>query len=136
MDLLADSENFPENWLFKYRWGKGKKEASVLPNGEKISFVTVGGRTSAIVPSVQKKAGTSTQDGNGTTTASKRKKKAPDSDAEEEKKEEEEAEEDEEEKEQKAPPKKRASRKKDNNVENGKATKASAGASRSTRAKK
>ena len=42
----------------KYRWGKGKKgNANSLPNGAKIEFMTVGGRTSAIVPSVQKKTG-------------------------------------------------------------------------------
>ena len=58
VDLLADSEKFPEDWLFKHRWGKGKKnQPSVLPNGEKIAFLTVGGRTSAIVPSIQKKTG-------------------------------------------------------------------------------
>lgn len=58
VDLLADSEKFPEDWLFKHRWGKGKKNTpSVLPNGDKITFVTVGGRTSAVVPSVQKKTG-------------------------------------------------------------------------------
>ncbi|PYH99100.1 hypothetical protein BO71DRAFT_247761 [Aspergillus ellipticus CBS 707.79] len=56
VDLLADSEKFPADWLFKHRWGKGKKNTpSVLPNGDKITFVTVGGRTSAVVPSVQKK---------------------------------------------------------------------------------
>ena len=42
----------------KHRWGKGKKgNANSLPNGAKIEFVTVGGRTSAVVPSVQKKTG-------------------------------------------------------------------------------
>lgn len=55
---MADSEKFPEDWLFKHRWGKGKKnQASVLPNGNKIVFLTVGGRTSAVVPGVQKKTG-------------------------------------------------------------------------------
>ena len=57
-DLLADSDQFPEDWLFKHRWGKGKKDSSkTLPNGEKIVFLTVGGRTSAVIPSVQKKTG-------------------------------------------------------------------------------
>lgn len=28
-----------------------------MPNGDKITFVTVGGRTSAVVPAVQKKTG-------------------------------------------------------------------------------
>ena len=55
---MADSDKFPEHWLFKHRWSKGKKnKQSSLPNGEKITFLTVGGRTSAVVPSVQKKTG-------------------------------------------------------------------------------
>ncbi|KAK5090985.1 hypothetical protein LTR05_001163 [Lithohypha guttulata] len=58
VDLLADSDQFPNDWLFKHRWGKGKKDApKTLPNGEKIVFLTVGGRTSAVVPSIQKKTG-------------------------------------------------------------------------------
>ena len=52
---LAESDKFPKDWLMKYRWDKGKKSGSKLPNGAKITFLTVGGRTSAIVPSVQKK---------------------------------------------------------------------------------
>lgn len=58
VELRAESDKFPEHWLFKHRWGKGKKDATnCLPNGEKIKFLTVGGRTSAIVPSVQRKTG-------------------------------------------------------------------------------
>jgi formamidopyrimidine-DNA glycosylase len=58
VELLGDSEKFPEDWLFKHRWQKGKKNASnTLPNGQKIAFLTVGGRTSAVVPSIQKKTG-------------------------------------------------------------------------------
>ncbi|MCJ1478987.1 hypothetical protein MMC13_007671 [Lambiella insularis] len=58
VETKADSSQFPEEWLFKHRWGKGKKDSkNQLPNGAKISFVTVGGRTSAVVPSVQKKTG-------------------------------------------------------------------------------
>ncbi|KAF5870563.1 putative formamidopyrimidine-dna protein [Botrytis fragariae] len=58
VDLLADSSKFPDDWMFKHRWGKGKKDgATALPNGEKITFLTVGGRTSCVVPSVQKKTG-------------------------------------------------------------------------------
>ena len=58
VELLGDSDQFPEDWLFKHRWQKGKKDASnTLPNGQKIAFLTVGGRTSAVVPSVQKKTG-------------------------------------------------------------------------------
>lgn len=56
--LLADSSKFPEDWLFNHRWGKGKKDApTILPNGERITFLTVGGRTSCIVPSLQRKTG-------------------------------------------------------------------------------
>jgi formamidopyrimidine-DNA glycosylase len=55
VEHLAESDKFPKDWLMKYRWSKGKKEGSKLPTGEKITFLTVGGRTSAIVPSVQKK---------------------------------------------------------------------------------
>jgi formamidopyrimidine-DNA glycosylase len=63
VDLLGDSENFPEDWLFKYRWSKGKKnQVSALPNGDKIVFLTVGGRTSAVVPAVQKKTGPVTKE--------------------------------------------------------------------------
>ncbi len=58
VDSLADSSKFPEEWLFKHRWGKGKKDsAAKLPNGAKFVYLTVGGRTSCVVPSVQKKTG-------------------------------------------------------------------------------
>jgi formamidopyrimidine-DNA glycosylase len=56
-ETLADSSQFPEDWLMKHRWNKGKKDANVLPNGAKIIHLKVGGRTSAVVPSVQKKTG-------------------------------------------------------------------------------
>jgi formamidopyrimidine-DNA glycosylase len=58
VDLLADSSKFPNDWLFNHRWGKGKKDApTALPSGARITFLTVGGRTSCVVPSVQKKTG-------------------------------------------------------------------------------
>ena len=58
VDALGDSSKFPDEWLFNHRWGKGKKDAAtMLPNGAKITFLTVGGRTSCVVPSVQKKTG-------------------------------------------------------------------------------
>lgn len=58
VDKLADSDEFPDHWLFKYRWGKGAKGAtSKLPNGEKLAFITVGGRTSCYAPGLQKKTG-------------------------------------------------------------------------------
>ncbi|KAL6897192.1 Formamidopyrimidine-DNA glycosylase N-terminal domain-containing protein [Trichoderma evansii] len=58
VDKLGDSDEFPEHWLFKHRWGKGDKgSAPKLPNGEKLAFITVGGRTSCYAPGVQKKTG-------------------------------------------------------------------------------
>ncbi|KAK7415778.1 hypothetical protein QQZ08_012260 [Neonectria magnoliae] len=58
VDKLGDSDQFPEHWLFNYRWGKGAKGAATkLPNGEKLAFITVGGRTSCYAPGVQKKTG-------------------------------------------------------------------------------
>jgi formamidopyrimidine-DNA glycosylase len=58
VDVLGDSTKFPAEWLFNHRWGKGKKDTpGALPNGAKITFLTVGGRTSCVVPSVQKKTG-------------------------------------------------------------------------------
>ncbi|KAF5392541.1 hypothetical protein D9757_002153 [Collybiopsis confluens] len=54
----ADDSKFPEGWLFKHRWGKGKKgktDSLKLPSGEPatIKWVTVGGRTSAYVAELQ-----------------------------------------------------------------------------------
>lgn len=58
VETLADPNKFPEDWLFKHRWAKGKKDATMkLSDGTKFVFLTVGGRTSAVVPSVQKKTG-------------------------------------------------------------------------------
>ncbi|CAE7137345.1 unnamed protein product [Rhizoctonia solani] len=54
----ADSSQFPKHWLFQYRWGKGEKNRAdmILPSGEKakIKWLTVGGRTSALVEQLQK----------------------------------------------------------------------------------
>ncbi|KAI9059603.1 AtMMH-1 [Trametes sanguinea] len=56
--LNADDSKFPEDWLFKHRWGKGKKEKHTLklPDGKPatIKWITVGGRTSAYVAELQK----------------------------------------------------------------------------------
>jgi formamidopyrimidine-DNA glycosylase len=58
VDKLGDSDQFPDDWLFHHRWGKGQKGAAGhLPSGEKLAFLTVGGRTSCYVPAVQKKSG-------------------------------------------------------------------------------
>lgn len=56
----ADSDKFPPGWLFHYRWSKGKGPAKTHA-GHPIEFITVGGRTSAVVKAVQggiKKAAT------------------------------------------------------------------------------
>lgn len=46
----ADASKFPREWLFHYRWGKGKGSANVPGDGGgPISFLTLGGRTSAVV---------------------------------------------------------------------------------------
>ncbi|KAK2596671.1 hypothetical protein QQS21_006246 [Conoideocrella luteorostrata] len=58
VDKLGDSDEFPGHWLFNHRWGKGDKGAAgKLPNGEKLAFITVGGRTSCYAPGIQKKTG-------------------------------------------------------------------------------
>ncbi|SPQ23186.1 54aeb9c9-2ab2-4d87-8eb7-daa03a7ddd9a [Thermothielavioides terrestris] len=58
VDKLGDSDEFPKDWLFHYRWNKGAKGAvGHLPSGERLAFLTVGGRTSCYVPDVQKKSG-------------------------------------------------------------------------------
>ncbi|KAH0292525.1 hypothetical protein M436DRAFT_83133 [Aureobasidium namibiae CBS 147.97] len=62
VEVLSDSSRFPETWLMRYRWDKGKKDKNVLPNGDKIVHLKVGGRTSAIVPRVQKKTGKVAED--------------------------------------------------------------------------
>lgn len=90
LDVLADSEKFPEHWLFKHRWGKGKKDQpAVLPNGDKITYLKVGGRTSAVVPAVQKKTGAVAKDidgeANGATNSKRKRtvKQEDDSEADE-----------------------------------------------------
>lgn len=52
VEVDANFERFPEIWLFHHRWGgkRGKKEI----DGKKIVRETVGGRTTAWVPSVQR----------------------------------------------------------------------------------
>jgi formamidopyrimidine-DNA glycosylase len=48
----ADRNRFPETWLFGRRWGRNA--AAVTHRGEKIVHDTIGGRTAAWVPEVQK----------------------------------------------------------------------------------
>lgn len=56
-ETMSDQDKFPSDWIMKYRWDKGKKDGNILPNGDKITHITVGGRTSAVVLSRQKKTG-------------------------------------------------------------------------------
>lgn len=48
----ADGDRFPRTWLFHHRWGKAA--GAITPRGEHIRFDTIGGRTTAWAPSVQK----------------------------------------------------------------------------------
>ncbi|KAF9787029.1 Formamidopyrimidine-DNA glycosylase N-terminal domain-containing protein [Thelephora terrestris] len=54
----ADDTKFPDDWLFRHRWGKGKAGSKfiTLPSGKRgtLRWVTVGGRTSAFVGELQK----------------------------------------------------------------------------------
>ncbi|KAJ1463299.1 Formamidopyrimidine-DNA glycosylase N-terminal domain-containing protein [Pelagophyceae sp. CCMP2097] len=49
----ADSEEFPDTWLFHHRWANQKTGSISSPIG-RIHFATVGGRTTAFVPDKQK----------------------------------------------------------------------------------
>jgi formamidopyrimidine-DNA glycosylase len=48
----ADSERFPRGWLFHQRWGRDKEARTV--GNEKIVHHTIGGRTTAWVPTRQR----------------------------------------------------------------------------------
>jgi formamidopyrimidine-DNA glycosylase len=54
--VSADKDHFPDTWLFHHRWSKGasKKNVMLTARGEKISYETVGGRTTAWVRDLQK----------------------------------------------------------------------------------
>ncbi|USW46685.1 Putative ribosomal protein S13-like, H2TH [Septoria linicola] len=108
-ETLADSSQFPETWLMKYRWDKGKKgNVNKLPSGNKIEHITVGGRTSAFVPAVQKKtaAVTGDVDSGGEAKAGKAPAKGRKRKVKEEEKEEEEEEDEDEDEEEVMPAKK------------------------------
>jgi len=49
----ADSDRFPPTWLFHTRWSK-RLQHPVTPRGERIRYLTVGGRTTAWVAEVQR----------------------------------------------------------------------------------
>ena len=53
ISVNADSDKFPAWWLFHDRWKKGKKGETFYED-RKVAFITVGGRTSAFVPDMQK----------------------------------------------------------------------------------
>ena len=55
-DANADSSAFPETWLFHHRWIKQTTGSVDTPIG-RVHFDTIGGRTTAFIPSVQKKGG-------------------------------------------------------------------------------
>jgi formamidopyrimidine-DNA glycosylase len=48
----SDSDAFPRTWLFHHRWGKNAEARTA--RGERIRHTTVGGRTTAWVPGVQR----------------------------------------------------------------------------------
>ncbi|GAX75543.1 hypothetical protein CEUSTIGMA_g2986.t1 [Chlamydomonas eustigma] len=56
VNVDSDAERFPPDWLFHVRWS-GKKPVSL--GGNPVHFVTVGSRTSAFVPKLQKLQGLS-----------------------------------------------------------------------------
>jgi formamidopyrimidine-DNA glycosylase len=49
--LRSDSDRYPKSWLFHHRWGRSA--AAVTARGERIRHDTIGGRTTAWVPTVQ-----------------------------------------------------------------------------------
>ncbi|NBC10368.1 MAG: hypothetical protein GVY24_01350 [Planctomycetes bacterium] len=51
-DWEADYRRFPKTWLFHHRWGKNN--GALTGRGEEIAYDTVGGRTTAWVPTAQR----------------------------------------------------------------------------------
>lgn len=54
VECLDQCTNYPGHWLFHFRWTKGKNAGAKDALGRSLQFLTAGGRTSAIVPTVQK----------------------------------------------------------------------------------
>jgi formamidopyrimidine-DNA glycosylase len=67
--LSNDSDRYPRGWLFHRRWGKNPR--ATTPAGERIRHITVAGRTTAWVPTLQSGT-TSTTPPNGTRQTSRR----------------------------------------------------------------
>lgn len=57
VQCLYNDQEFPMEWLFHYRWSKRESKKTTVKDahGRNIVFITSGGRTSAVVPSIQKK---------------------------------------------------------------------------------
>jgi formamidopyrimidine-DNA glycosylase len=49
---LNDSDRYPRTWLFHHRWGKNA--FATTARGERIRHDTIGGRTTAWVPTRQR----------------------------------------------------------------------------------
>jgi formamidopyrimidine-DNA glycosylase len=52
VSVNAEKKRFPKSWLFHHRWGKNSE--AVTARGEAIEHLTLGGRTTAWVPGVQR----------------------------------------------------------------------------------
>jgi formamidopyrimidine-DNA glycosylase len=50
----ADSKRFPRRWLFHRRWRRWRRRPGVTVAGDAIRWETIGGRTTAWVPAVQR----------------------------------------------------------------------------------
>jgi formamidopyrimidine-DNA glycosylase len=50
--LSNDSDRYPRGWLFHRRWGKNPRAVTI--RGERIRHITLGGRTTAWVPAIQR----------------------------------------------------------------------------------
>jgi formamidopyrimidine-DNA glycosylase len=48
----SDGDRFPRAWLFHHRWGRNAE--AVMPGGHRIRHATIGGRTTAWVPAIQR----------------------------------------------------------------------------------
>jgi formamidopyrimidine-DNA glycosylase len=85
ISCLHVDKDFPSDWLFHYRWSnKGNGTTSKDSKGKTITFVTSGGRTSAIVASIQKKrAGQKPSQTPATTKVPKKRTKVQDPDHDE-----------------------------------------------------
>jgi formamidopyrimidine-DNA glycosylase len=52
VEVSSDGDRFPRTWLFHHRWGRSA--GAVTARGERIRHDTIGGRTTAWVPAVQR----------------------------------------------------------------------------------